>query len=168
MLGSIRLNGATSYMAIEGATDSDVFREYVRQMLGPTLRPGDIVTTTWTYYLGPGIDQVVMRTDGTNKQWYYRDGHGSISAVADNSGNVLEQYEYDTQGHFQIENGSGTVLTLTGIGNMIMYTGRSYDAEMGNYFYRARYYNLDLGRFLSRDPLSGAEFSQGRISMPIA
>jgi len=33
--------------------------------------------------------------------------------------------------------------------------------ETGNYFYRARYYNPTLGRFISRDPLSGAEFSQG-------
>jgi transposase len=43
MLGSIRLDGVTSCLVIEGATDSDVFREYIRQVLGPTLRPGDIV-----------------------------------------------------------------------------------------------------------------------------
>jgi transposase len=43
MLGSIRLDGVTSCLVIEGATDSDVFREYVRQVLGPTLRPGDLV-----------------------------------------------------------------------------------------------------------------------------
>jgi transposase len=43
MLGSIRFDGVTSCLVIEGATDSDVFREYVRQVLGPTLRAGDIV-----------------------------------------------------------------------------------------------------------------------------
>jgi transposase len=43
MLGSIRLDGVTSCPVIEGATDSDVFREYLRQVLGPTLRAGDIV-----------------------------------------------------------------------------------------------------------------------------
>jgi transposase len=43
MLGSIRLDGVTSCLVIEGATDSDVFREYIRQVLGPTLRVGDIV-----------------------------------------------------------------------------------------------------------------------------
>jgi len=43
MLGSIRLDGVTSCLVIEGATDSDVLREYVRQVLGPTLRPGDMV-----------------------------------------------------------------------------------------------------------------------------
>ena len=34
-----------------------------------------------------------------------------------------------------------------------MYTGRRYDAETGNYYYRARYYSPELGRFLSPDPL---------------
>jgi RHS repeat-associated protein len=118
-------------------------------------------TTTWTYYLGLGIDQPVMRVSGTTKQWYYANAQGSISAVADNSGNVLEQYEYNAQGHVNIANASGTVETGTLIDNEILYTGRSYDAETGNYFYRARYYNPYLGRFISRDPLSGAEFSQG-------
>ena len=43
MLGSIRLNGETACLVIEGATNSLVFREYVRQVLAPTLRSGDIV-----------------------------------------------------------------------------------------------------------------------------
>lgn len=30
-------------MAVDGATDKEVFREYVRCVLAPTLRPGDIV-----------------------------------------------------------------------------------------------------------------------------
>jgi RHS repeat-associated protein len=57
--------------------------------------------------------------------------------------------------------GSGTVLSSTGIGNDVMYAGYRYDAETGNYFCNARYYNPKLGRFISRDRLSGAEFSQG-------
>jgi transposase len=43
MLGSLRLDGETTCLVIEGATDSEVFREYIRAVLGPTLRPGDIV-----------------------------------------------------------------------------------------------------------------------------
>ena len=43
MLSSIRLDGTTACMAIEGATDTEVFRAYVRAVLVPTLRPGDIV-----------------------------------------------------------------------------------------------------------------------------
>lgn len=43
MISSIRLDGSTACMAIAGATDTEVFRAYVAQVLVPTLRPGDIV-----------------------------------------------------------------------------------------------------------------------------
>lgn len=43
MIGAVRVDGTTATMVIEGATDTEVFRAYVRKVLVPTLRPGDIV-----------------------------------------------------------------------------------------------------------------------------
>jgi transposase len=43
MISSIRLDGSTACMTIEGATDTDVFQAYIREVLGPTLKRGDIV-----------------------------------------------------------------------------------------------------------------------------
>jgi transposase len=43
MLSSIRLDGSSACMTIEGATDTEVFQTYVREVLCPTLRPGDLV-----------------------------------------------------------------------------------------------------------------------------
>jgi transposase len=43
MICSIRLDGSTACMTIEGATDAEVFRAYVRRVLCPTLRKGDLV-----------------------------------------------------------------------------------------------------------------------------
>jgi transposase len=43
MISSIRLDGSTACMALEGATDTESFRAYVQAVLVPTLRPGDIV-----------------------------------------------------------------------------------------------------------------------------
>ncbi len=43
MLAALGRHGVEAVMTIEGATDADVFRVYVEQVLGPTLRPGDIV-----------------------------------------------------------------------------------------------------------------------------
>jgi len=43
MISSIRLDGSTACMAIEGATDTEVFRTYVREVLSPTLKKGDMV-----------------------------------------------------------------------------------------------------------------------------
>jgi transposase len=43
MISSIRLDGSTACMALEGATDTESFRTYVQVVLVPTLRPGDII-----------------------------------------------------------------------------------------------------------------------------
>lgn len=43
MISSVRLDGTTACMTIEGATDTAVFQAYVRTILVPTLRPADIV-----------------------------------------------------------------------------------------------------------------------------
>ena len=43
MISSVRLDGTSASLTIEGATNAEVFRAYVREVLLPTLRPGDIV-----------------------------------------------------------------------------------------------------------------------------
>jgi transposase len=43
MISSIRLDGSAACMAIDGSTDTEVFRAYVRQLLSPSLRCGDLV-----------------------------------------------------------------------------------------------------------------------------
>lgn len=43
ILSSIRLDGSTAAMVIEGATDTSVFRAYVQRVLIPSLRPRDII-----------------------------------------------------------------------------------------------------------------------------
>ncbi len=43
MMSSIRLDGSTACMTLEGTTDTESFHAYVGQVLVPTLWPGDIV-----------------------------------------------------------------------------------------------------------------------------
>jgi transposase len=43
MISSIRLDGSAACMVVDGATDNDVFRAYVLEVLFPSLRPGDLV-----------------------------------------------------------------------------------------------------------------------------
>jgi len=43
MISSVRLDGSTACMTIEGSTNTEVFFAYVREVLVPSLRPGDIV-----------------------------------------------------------------------------------------------------------------------------
>jgi transposase len=43
MISSVRLDGTTACMTVEGAANTEVFQAYVLQILVPSLRPGDIV-----------------------------------------------------------------------------------------------------------------------------
>ncbi|MGB8769650.1 MAG: transposase [Candidatus Korobacteraceae bacterium] len=43
ILGALSLRGLLAVMTIEEATNGDIFLAYVKQVLGPTLRPGDVV-----------------------------------------------------------------------------------------------------------------------------
>jgi RHS repeat-associated protein len=75
------------------------------------------------------------------------------SSVADESGDLVERYEYDVYGAVTIFDGAGITLTASAIGNPYLFTARRYDPESGNYTYRARMYSPWLGRFLSMDPI---------------
>jgi transposase len=43
MLGALSYTGLEAVMTVEGATDADVFRAYVQEVLCPTLHEGDLV-----------------------------------------------------------------------------------------------------------------------------
>lgn len=43
MIGSVRQDGRTACMTVEGALNADVFRSYIREILLPTLSPGDLL-----------------------------------------------------------------------------------------------------------------------------
>lgn len=43
MISSVRLDGSTACMVVDGPTTGDAFRAYVEYVLVPSLRPGDIV-----------------------------------------------------------------------------------------------------------------------------
>jgi transposase len=57
MISSIRLNGSTACMTIDGATDTEVFQTYVREVLCPALRSGDVVIMD---NLGPHKNQETL------------------------------------------------------------------------------------------------------------
>jgi transposase len=60
MIAALRLDGATAPMVIEGATDATVFRAYVKHVLAPTLRPGDIVVLdNLSSHKGPEIEKMI-------------------------------------------------------------------------------------------------------------
>jgi RHS repeat-associated protein len=104
-----------------------------------------------TYVHGPGIDEPL----GFGGSWYFIvDGLGSIRQIVDRNGNSLNQYRYTAFGKMkQVQGGSG---------NTYMFTGREWDADAGLYYYRARWYDPDVGRFLAKDPIG---FRGGQVDL---
>ena len=72
----------------------------------------------------------------------------AASAGAEEAGSkVLNYYEYDAFGNT-------TVIRET-VKNRFRYDGEQYDAVMGQYYLRARYYNPVIGRFTQEDTYYG-------------
>ncbi|QQR80662.1 MAG: hypothetical protein IPJ69_00385 [Deltaproteobacteria bacterium] len=105
------------------------------------------------YLYGEGVDDVVSMERGGHTYHYHADSLGNIVAVSDESGVVVERYHYNAYGRVSISDGSGAPLTHTAIGNSFLFNGHTFDAETGLYYYRARYYDPNIGRFLQRDPM---------------
>jgi RHS repeat-associated protein len=74
------------------------------------------------------------------------DHQGSICQIVDNGGALLNQITYDSYGNI-------THQTNPSVTFRFGYTGREWDGETGQYYYRARYYDARVGRFLSTDPI---------------
>ncbi len=132
----------------------------------------DAVTATTDYYYQGGA--VLRTTDGNGKQtslnlsgvennviatargtgdsadWYLynKDVRESVSSLVDGDGNLAAAYLYDPFGNTE-------TLANENFENEIRYTGQIYDESAGLYYYNARYYDPEDGRFLSQDTYRG-------------
>jgi len=76
-----------------------------------------------------------------------------VVALSDVNNVVVESYSYDVFGAPTIYDANYTEITQSAIGNPYMFTARRADDETALYYYRARYYAFDIGRFLQTDPI---------------
>jgi RHS repeat-associated protein len=100
------------------------------------------------YTQGIGIDEPFAQLRSGAISYYNIDGLGSVSSLTDPSGSILATYTYDSFGKLSATTGS--------IMNTRQYTAREIDSETNLYFYRARYYDPGVGRFISEDPIGFA------------
>jgi len=96
-----------------------------------------------TYVYGDRTDEILSMRKGEARLFYVLDGLGSVVALTDEAGRLVERYGYDAY---------GVTATRSSVGNRFGYTAREFDSETGLYNYRARYYDPQHGTFVSRDP----------------
>jgi RHS repeat-associated protein len=104
-----------------------------------------IGTIVARYTQGQNIDEPLAELQSSGTSYYEADALGSITSLTTSAGAVANTYTYDSFGN--VANSTGAV------GNPFRYTGREFDSEANLYFYRARYYDSNVGRFLSEDPI---------------
>jgi RHS repeat-associated protein len=104
---------------------------------------------TAVHYLnGAGVDNKLRQKGSGESLYYLSDQLGSTRLLTDNRGRIVERLAYDSFGNVQRAGGSPGRLNTR-----YDFTGRERDAETGLIYYRARWYDPQLGRFISEDPI---------------
>ncbi len=94
---------------------------------------------------GDRVDQPLLQERNGQLFSYHADNLGSIRLLTDSAGLVVNGYDYDGFGNLE-------PTTVESVVNPYTYASRELDGESGLYFYRARYLDASIGRFLSQDP----------------
>jgi RHS repeat-associated protein len=99
------------------------------------------------YVHGAGVDEPLVWYEGsgvsaTTRRYLHADHQGSIVATANASGAKLEIGTYDAYG-----------VSTAPSSWRFQYTGQMAIQSVGLYYYKARFYNPSLGRFMQTDPI---------------
>lgn len=109
--------------------------------------------TVSSYVYGTWIDDVLRMDKAGEVFYYHKNALGSVTALSDRVGQVLEYYEYDPFGAVTFLDAAFEEIAESTVDNPYLFTGRRWDKEIGLYYYRNRHYDPEHGRFLQRDPL---------------
>ena len=124
-------------------------------LAGKIIRDGTATTTVIPHYdiegeaVGFTVKCVPSRLSSpstTNTYTYVKNLQGDVLRILDSNGNAVVNYTYDPWGKPTVT-GDEDLAAL----NPCSYRGYDYDEETGYYYLQSRYYNPDLGRFLSAD-----------------
>jgi len=109
------------------------------------------------YTYAPGYDNIIsMTTYGeteTNTYFYIRNHNNSVVALIDESGSIAESYTYTAYGEVSVFDANGAEIDESALGNRYTFQGRELDYTTGLYNFRARWYDAETGRWLSKDPI---------------
>lgn len=124
-------------------------------LAGTIIRDGTATTTVVPHYdsegeaIGFTVKRVPTRLSSpstTNTYTYVKNLQGDVLRILDKTGNVVVNYTYDPWGKPTVT-GDEDLAAL----NPCSYRGYDYDEETGYYYLQSRYYDPQIGRFISID-----------------
>jgi RHS repeat-associated protein len=78
--------------------------------------------------------------------WYLTDHLGSVRDIVNTTGSVVDHIKYASFGHVISESQPSN-------GDRFKFTARELESALDDYFFRARWYDDDVGRFVTEDPI---------------
>ena len=109
-------------------------------------------TTTSKLRFSYDADGKVVAVNYNGNYYYYlRNAQSDIVKLIDKTGATVVEYRYDSWG--KLLSTSGSLASTLGKNNPFRYRGYVYDEETGFYYLQSRYYNPEVGRFISSDVL---------------
>ncbi|SCL29481.1 RHS repeat-associated core domain-containing protein [Micromonospora pallida] len=152
-LASVTRSGSTTTFGYD-ADGTRLFQAQgsaVRHYLGDDYEV-DVTAGLATKYISVA-DTLVARADGTTRYWVHTDHQGSVQAQTNAAGVEVHRKRYGPYGE---------VLSTTGTLSYEPrgFTGQRHDAA-GLVYLKARYYDPELGRFVSPDPITDGEDTVG-------
>ncbi len=106
------------------------------------------------YVHGAREDEMIAKIDSYGTVYYHTDAEGSVVALTNSSGNVVERYKYDAFGKPSFLDSTSQPINGSTVGNRFLFTGREWMVDLELYDYRNRAYSPEFGRFLQSDPKS--------------
>ncbi|MDX2050786.1 MAG: RHS repeat-associated core domain-containing protein [Polyangiaceae bacterium] len=89
----------------------------------------------------------------TGTRYYHQNRTYHVMAMTNSPGQLAERYGYTPYGKRRVVSPSGATLAASAVGSQVGLTGRYHDGETGLTYFRARYMDAELGRFVGRDPI---------------
>jgi RHS repeat-associated protein len=131
---SQKVNGDETRFLVDKNRDyAQVLQEYT---------PSKIIKASYVY----GHD-LISQLRNSQRSFYHVDGLGSTRALTDSNGLVSDRYAYEAFGEI--------IKQLGNTKNLYLFAGEQRDPNLGLDYLRARYLDVNTGRFFATDPFSG-------------
>ena len=141
----------TGYAQTIRETETDLLTGNVTKTIDYTFGQDEISQTVTLY----NADGSVASTE---THIFGHDGHGSVRVLYDMTAAIAQLYSFDAYGNMlAVHNGAGALVGTDASAALtsLLYSGETFDFNIGQQYLRARFYDLGTGTFNRLDPFFG-------------